>query len=163
MWVLDLFCKTKKCSECNTKKSNSTSFDTTNKEEKSEKTIDDYYLKLKIFYERFKHNSRTGLGDKYKEWEYNLLYTLSTASYSDVMYRELAKKIKSAVKNNEFEKLRALLYQSVFLKNVPNGLSGGCDHSGRFLRSWVIFPVLVLTLFIDAFPKIFRYVPMAIR
>ena len=87
MWVLDLFCKTKKCSECNTKKSNSTSFDTTNKEEKSEKTIDDYYLEMKIFYERFKHNSRTGLGDKYEEWEYNLLYTLSTAQYRDVMYR----------------------------------------------------------------------------
>lgn len=158
MWVLDLFCKTKKCSECNMRKNNSTSFDTTNKEEKSEKTIDDYYLEMKIFYERFKHNSRTGLGDKYKEWEYNLLYTLSTAQYRDVMYRELAKKIKSAVKNNEFEKLRALLYQSVFLKtvflkNVPNGLSGGCDHSGRFFEVMGYISCLGFDSVYRCFPK----------
>ena len=74
------------------------------------------------------------------------------------MYRELAKKIKSAVKNNEFEKLRALLYQSVFLKtvflkNVPNGLSGGCDHSGRFFEVMGYISCLGFDSVYRCFPK----------
>lgn len=51
------------------------------------------------------------------------------------MFRELARNVKESIKNTNFEQIRSLLYQAVFMKNVPNVMSGGYDHSGRFFEA----------------------------
>ena len=64
------------------------------------------------------------------------------------MFRELARNVKESIKNTNFEQIRSLLYQAVFMKNVPNVMSGGYDHSGRFFEAMGYISCLGLIRFI---------------
>ena len=118
-----------------------------------EKTINDYYAEMSDYY-KGKADNQNNLYDK-KSHEEVLLYSLLYAQYSDVMYKELAKSIRAALNINEFEKIRALLYQSVFMKNVPlpEVISHKYDHSDRFFEAMGYIACLGFSSVYRIFPE----------
>lgn len=117
-------------------------------------TLDDYILNVKDSYRYFcqKDHENKNIPEFWTYWEQKMLTAMTTV-YSNVLHDYLAEQMKVALKNNEFEKLRAMMYQSTFLENAPTGLACGCDHIRRFYESMNYIASLGFSSVYRCFPE----------
>lgn len=98
-----------------------------------------------------REKTKKSLRDEY--WEDSYIYAFSVDSCRDIMYKLIATELKRAMKSNELEEIRSLLYQCSFMKYAPDGLSGGYDHSGRFFEAMYYISCLGFDSVYRIFPE----------
>lgn len=122
---------------------------------KTAPTFDDYIASMKRSYAYFCRDYDERNENVSEVWSYResrLLESMTTI-YKKVMFDYLADNIKLAMKNDELETLRSLLYQSTFIENVPAGLAKGADHTCRFFEAMNYISCLGFDVVYRIFPK----------
>lgn len=148
-----IFSKLKTFFYCDYKLKQKSNYNTSEVTTKNEKSLVDYFYEMKLLFEKKNNIEDSFILVNRNSFEECLLFSLLYVNCSDVMFRELARNVKESIKKNNFEQIRSLLYQAVFMKNVPNVMSGGYDHSGRFFEAMGYISCLGFDSIYRCFPK----------